>query len=337
MVWPERPDNWREDAGPAQAAFAAVAAAIAPSEPVTMLASPAQTEQARAQLPAGVDVLEAVSDDAWARDIGPTFVIDDHGDRRAVDWIFNAWGGAKGGLYSSWANDDQIAAQIAEFEGCGRYQAPFVLEGGAIHTDGQGTLFTTAECLLNGNRNPTMTKAQLEAELRAFTGARKVIWLPFGVHGDETDGHIDNLLHVVAPGVVALTWTDDETDPQHARSAAALEVLRTTPDAHDRAIEVHLLPVPRPAPITAQEAAGVTATPGSKPRLAGETLAGSYANFYIGNSRVVMPLLDERADTDAQAVLEGLFPSREVIGVPSREILLGGGNVHCITQQVPTA
>ena len=335
MVWPQRPDNWREDAGPAQEAFAAVAEAITASDPVTMLASPEQFGRARAALSPAIKVVEAVSNDSWARDIGPTFVVDDNGGRRAVDWIFNAWGGHDGGLYTPWDDDDLIAARIAELEGADRYRAPFVLEGGAIHVDGQGTVITTAECLLNANRNPSLNKAQIEAGLRDYLGVESIIWLDRGVFEDETDGHVDNLIHFVAPGVVVITWMGDESHPQHARSVAALDLLRAARDANGRELDIHLLPAPGPLRMTAAEAAGVTAAAGSQPRREGDDLAGSYANFYIGTSRVVVPLLDERTDDEALAVIAGLFGDRDVIGVPGREILLGGGNIHCITQQVP--
>ena len=143
-----------------------------------------------------------------------------------MDWVFNAWGGHDGGLYAPWDTDDLVATKIAELERADRYRAPFVLEGGSIHSDGDGTLYTTRECLLNPNRNPTMSEAQIEDALRAHLGIEQVVWLDDGAYGDETDGHVDNLLHVVAPGVVALHWAEDPADPQHASSVAALRVLR---------------------------------------------------------------------------------------------------------------
>jgi agmatine deiminase len=337
MVWPERPDTWRDNAAPAQDAYVAVAEAIDASDPVTMLASPAQYERARAALPPSVRVVEAVNDDAWVRDTGPTFVVDGKGGRRAVDWEFNAWGGLEGGLYQPWDQDDLIATKVAELERADRYRAPLVLEGGSIHVDGEGTLVTTRECLLNHNRNPHLGQEQIEDLMRAYLGVERVVWIDRGVYEDETDGHVDNIVHLVAPGVVALTWTDDERDPQHAISAAALDVLRGARDARGREFEVHLLPQPGPLYSTAEEAAGVVAAPGTQPRPAGERLAASYANFYIGTSRVVVPLLDERTDEAALEAIAAMLPDREVVGVPGREIVLGGGNVHCITQQVPRA
>ncbi len=336
MAWPERPDNWRDGAKPAQAAFAAVAAAIAAAEPLTMAVSDGQFERARALLPEAVRVVEISTDDAWMRDIGPSFVVDGAGRRRGVDWRFNAWGGLEGGLYFPWDRDDRAAAKVLEIEGDDRYRAPLVLEGGSIHVDGEGTVLTTEECLLNPNRNPELGREQIEARLRAYLGAERVIWLGRGVHGDETDGHVDNLACFARPGLVLLTWAEDESDPQHEISLDARRRLEAATDARGRGLELVTLPSPGPLTITPEEAAGVDAVAGTQPRWPGDRLAASYVNFYLANDRVVMPLLDERHDEEAAAILGDVFPEREVVGVPAREILLGGGNIHCITQQVPS-
>ena len=335
MLWPERPDNWRDNAQPAQRAFAAVAAAIVKSEPVTMGVSAAQFGTARAALPAGVRVVEISSNDAWMRDVGPTFVVDRRGRTRGVDWIFNAWGGKAGGVYAHWELDDQVAAKVLEIESKKRYRANFVLEGGAIDVDGQGTLLTTEECLLNPNRNPTLRRGQVESLLERYLGVREIIWLGRGVFNDETDGHVDNLCCFVRPGEVVLTWCDDPEDPQYDVSRAAYEVLARAKDSRGRRLKINKLMQPGPLHMTEAEAGGIESSPDSKPRRAGERLAGSYVNFYIANRHVVMPLLDRRTDRAARTELARLFPRRKVIGVPSREILLGGGNIHCITQQQP--
>src|SRR5580693_187963 len=193
MAWPERPDNWRLGAKPAQEAYAAVAEAINVCEPVTMAVSDAQFEHCRSVLSPSIRVVEIATDDAWMRDIGPSFVIDAGGGRRGVDWRFNAWGGLDGGLYFPWDRDDRAARKVLEIERADRYRAPIVLEGGAIHVDGEGTVLTTEQCLLNANRNPTLSREQIEEGLLAYLGAGKVIWLGAGVYNDETDGHVDNL------------------------------------------------------------------------------------------------------------------------------------------------
>ena len=337
IAWPERPDNWRLGAKPAQEAYAAVAEAINASEPVTMAVSDAQFEHCRSVLAPSIRVVEISTDDAWIRDMGPTFLLDSAGDRRGVDWHFNAWGGLEGGLYFPWDRDDRVAEKVLEIEGADRYRAPIVLEGGSIHVEGQGTVMATEECLLNPNRNPELSREQIEAMLFDYLGAEKMIWLSDGVYNDETDGHVDNLACFARPGVVLLTWTDDESDPQHAISRDALEQLEGATDARGRSIEVVRLPSPGPITITADEAKGVDAVAGSLPRRAGDRMAASYVNFYLGTSRIVLPLLDERFDDEAEEILRTCFPEREVVGVPAREILLGGGNIHCITQQVPAA
>ena len=339
MIWPERPDNWRLGAKPAQAAFTAVAHAIARFEPVTVGVSAAQYENACARLDhPQIRVVEISNDDAWVRDTGPTFVINAAGEVRGVDWSFNAWGGFNGGLYWPWQRDDQVARKILAIEGCARYRTEgFVLEGGAIHVDGEGTLLTTGECLLNANRNPQLSQAQIEQNLRDYLGIQQVIWLPDGLYNDETDGHVDNFCCFVRPGEVLLAWTDDENDPNWPRCQAALKVLEASRDARGRALKVHRMPIPGPLILSAEEAAGVDSASASQPREAGLRLAGSYVNFLIVNGGIIAPAFDDPCDEPARALLQQLFPDREVVMVPGREILLGGGNIHCITQQQPAA
>jgi agmatine deiminase len=335
MLWPERTDNWRDGAKPAQAAFAAVAAAIATSEAVSIGVSAAQFKNARGRLPRRVRLIELSSNDAWMRDVGPTFVVDDKGRRRGIDWTFNAWGGIGSGLYFPWDRDDEVAQKVLELEGADRYRTPFVLEGGAIHVDGQGTCLTTEECLLNPNRNPNFTRAEIEDTLRRYLAVNRVIWLDKGVYRDETGGHIDELACFTSPGHIALTWTDDRKDPQYEISHDALQRLQHAQDARGRRLTIHKIHQPGPLFMTADEAAGIDVHAGSHPRRAGDRLPASYINFYIANRCVVMPLYDKRRDAAALAKLKRLFPSRKVIGVATREVLLGGGNIHCITQQVP--
>jgi len=337
LLWPERPSNWRCGAKPAQEAFAAVATAIATGEPVTVGASRAQFVNARAMLPDAIRVVEMSCDDAWMRDIGPTFVVNGAGAVRGVDWRFNGWGGLVDGLYFPWDQDDLVARKVLEMEGRDRYRAPFVLEGGSIHVDGEGTLLATEECLLNPNRNPQLDTGQLEILLHEYLGINHVIWLGKGVVDDETDGHVDNLCCFARPGEVVLTWTDDKRDPQYRVSKDAYERLMDARDAQDRRLKVHKLQQPGPLYRTRAEARDVDAIADGSVRRAGERLAGSYVNFYIANSTIVMPLLDAKRDKHAMRMLTRIFPERRVIGVQAREILLGGGNIHCITQQVPAS
>ncbi|MBX3446804.1 MAG: agmatine deiminase [Parvibaculaceae bacterium] len=335
MLWPERPDNWRLGAKPAQNCFVSVASAIARSEPVTVGVSPRQFANARAMLPSQVRVVEITSDDSWMRDCGPTFVVDGAGAVRAIDWVFNAWGGLEGGLYFPWDQDDLVASKVAEIERVDRYRAPIVLEGGSIHVDGEGTLIATEECLLNPNRNPGLSREEIERILADYLGIGKTVWLGRGVFNDETDGHVDNLCCFVRPGVVALTWTDDTSDPQYEISKDAYERLSRSTDACGRKFEIHKLHQPGPLFMSEEESRGVDVVEGTEPRLPGARLAGSYVNFYIANGVIALPVFDDSHDENAIAQLSALFPERTVVPVPAREILLGGGNIHCITQQQP--
>lgn len=335
MLWPQRPDNWRQNAIPAQAAYTAVASAISQFEPVTVGANPHQYANARRMLPEPVRVVEIANNDAWMRDCGPTFVTDGKGGLRGVDWIFNAWGGAVDGLYQPWDLDEAVAQKVLEIERADRYKAPLVLEGGSIHVDGEGTCLTTAECLLSPGRNPHLSQAEIEAYLMEYLNVKKVLWIPRGVFNDETNGHVDNMACFLRPGEVALTWTDDRVDPQYERSQEALEYLASVTDARGRRLQVHKLHQPNPVLISAEEAAGVEAAEGTLPRRPGDRLAASYINFYFCNGGVVAPIFDDPHDAAALETLQRLLPERKVVGVPAREILLGGGNIHCITQQQP--
>ncbi|MCB1608756.1 MAG: agmatine deiminase [Xanthomonadales bacterium] len=338
MLWPERPDNWRYGAKPAQAAFAEVAAAIARFTPVTVGVSAGQFENACARLDPAVRVLELSANDAWARDVGPSFVINRDGEVRGVDWQFNAWGGLHGGLYQPWNRDDQVAEKICRIEGLDRYRSDgFVLEGGAIHVDGEGTVLTTEECLLNRNRNPELQRGQIEQHLRDYLNVEKVLWLPQGIVDDETNGHIDNMACFVAPGVIALAWTEDRNDPQHAICQRAWDYLRSQRDAKGRALQVHRIVLPQPLSHSEEEARGIDVARSAWPRRAGARMAASYVNFLISNGAVILPSFDDPTDQVAANQLADLMPGFQIVCIPCREILLGGGNIHCITQQQPTA
>ena len=333
MLWPERPDIWRQRALPAQQAFALLAAAIARFEPVTVGASARQLGFARAALLPHIKVVQLSSDDAWMRDVGPTFVVNGAGQRRGVDWRFNAWGG----IYARWRRDDAVAAQVLAAEHSARYRAPMINEGGAIHTDGEGTLLVTEQCLLNPNRNPQLSVAAIEKLLCEYLGAQQVIWLGAGVINDETGGHIDNLACFARAGEVCLTWSDNRRDPQYRVSRDAFERLAAARDARGRRLKVHKLPSPGPLYMSAAEAAGIARGAGTRQVRACHRLAGSYVNFYLANGAVIAPLLDPRTDGAALRILRRVFPQRQVVAVPAREILLGGGNIHCVTQQLPRA
>ncbi len=333
MLWPERTDGWPFGAKPAQRAFASVAAAIARFEPVTVGVSGRQFLNARRLLPDSVRVVELSANDAWARDYAPTFVINSARRVRGVDWEFNGWGES---YYTPYHLDNLVARKMVELERLDYYQPGMVLEGGSIHVDGEGTLITTEQCLLNPNRNPGLTRDDIEARLKDYLNVDKIIWLSQGVYGDNTAGHVDNLCCFIRPGVVAMTWTDDTSDPQYEISREIYEQLKATPDARGRRLEIHKFHQPDPLFVTQEEEENLDLNEMTKPHRAGDRLPASYLNFYIANGGIVAPQFNDR-DHDRATLdsLQKLFPNREVIGIPSRDILVGGGNIHCITMQQP--
>ncbi|MCR5155123.1 MAG: agmatine deiminase [Butyrivibrio sp.] len=285
-------------------------------------------------------ILPIDSDDAWARDVGPTFLTKKGRDIRAVNWAFNAWGGKVDGLYASWDKDDKVAGEFCELYETDYYDAaPFVLEGGSIHCDGEGTVMVTESCLLSPGRNPDLTKVQIEEKLKTYLGAEKVLWLPRGIYNDETNEHVDNVCAFIKPGEVVLAWTDNTDDPQYEMSKADLEYLEGETDAKGRKLKIHKLPIPNhPVTVEQSDLDNYEFEEGEDTREAEERLAASYVNFYFINKAVLVPQFGgNNAESDRRAIdiLKKLCPDRQIIGIDARAILLGGGNIHCITQQVP--
>ena len=240
------------------------------------------------------------------------------------------------GLYFPWDKDDMVAQKMCELEGADRYRLDdFVLEGGSIHVDGEGTVMVTEECLLSKGRNPHLSKKQIEKKLCDYLGCQKVLWIPRGIYNDETNGHVDNMCNFVRPGVVVLAWTNNKKDPQYERSLEAYNYLTSVRDAKGRKLEVHKLLTPSPILITKRESEGVDAVDGTLPRQEGDRLAASYVNYLTGNGFIALPVFNDPNDDNAVKVLSKLYPDRKIEKIYAREILLGGGNIHCITQQVP--
>lgn len=342
MIFPERPGSWGYEAKFAERVFENIISKISAFETVYVLASDKKFEYAKNFLSniENCEVLNINSDDAWARDTAPTFLKNSKGELRAVDWQFNAWGGEYDGLYANWQNDDKIPHQLCEILNVNLYNAhPFVLEGGSIHTDGEGTLITTEECLLSKGRNPELSREEIEETLRNYLNISKVIWLPKGIYNDETNGHIDNICAFIAPNEVVLAWTDNENDPQYKISKECLEVLENSIDAKGRKIKVHKLPIPDiPVCVEEKDMQGYVFEEGEDTREIGERLAASYVNFYFCNDAIILPQFgNENHESDLRAIkiLKEICPDRKIIPVFARDIILGGGNIHCITQQIP--
>jgi agmatine deiminase len=313
IAWPAREDAWRDTTiEAARDAHAQVVAAIAAFEPVTLVADPAHADDARRRCTAeNVEVVALPIDDSWLRDSGPLVVTAPDGSRAGIDFRFNAWGEA----FTPYERDAEIARRLLDHLGIERFASPIVLEGGSIAVDGEGTLVTTEQCLLNPNRNPLLHQHEIEEELRLQLGAERVVWLGQGLVEDaDTDGHVDNVCAFLAPGRALLQTVPSEDDPNHAN---AQENLRRLREAEIDVVEWELLP---------------RTTRGD-----GSVVAIPYTNFYLSNSAAIVPLGEVDSDMDAEALtrLRALLPGREVVGVPGRTLALGGGGVHCITQQVP--
>lgn len=315
MAWPCRDEVWGEQMDAARTAYADVARAIADFEPVTLVCNPSDVAEASLTLGNGtaIDVVSMEIDDSWLRDSGPTFLLDRNGHLAGAHWRFNAWGQK----YQPYSRDAVVAKRILKHVGARRFRAPFVLEGGAIHVDGEGTVLTTEQCLLNPNRNPDITKAQVEQNLRDWLGVSTVIWLPEGIEDDETDGHVDEIACFVRPGVVLALSTDDKSDGNFDTLQTNLDILRSAKDAKGRPLQV--IEVPQPA----------------RQEHNGKRLSLSYVNFYIANGGVVIPAFDVAEDERAFRIIRDAFPNRRVVQVHARDIFLGGGGIHCITQQQP--
>jgi agmatine deiminase len=309
MCWPARETIWQEHFQAAQNAHAEVANAIAAFEPVLMAADPRFADEARRQCGEGVEVLELPLDDSWARDSGPIFLIDGDGGRAGVQFGFNAWGEK----FRPWDDDEVFATRVLEALGEERRDGTdLILEGGSITVDGEGTLITTEQCLLEEHRNPQLSRDEIEARLKAHLGVERVVWLGLGlVEDDDTDGHVDNICAFVEPGKVVLQTVTDEANPNFEHCAENARRLRA---AGLEVVELPWLPY-----VAGEEPAVVV----------------PYTNFYLCNGGIIVPTRGEETDGEVLALLGSLYPGREVVAVGGEILALGGGGVHCITQQVP--
>jgi agmatine deiminase len=314
MAWPTRPELWHGQYEAATAEYAAVAQAIARFEPVLMVAALGLGDDARQRCGPNVEVIELPIDDSWLRDSGPIFVLGPDGARTGVDFRFNAWGERS----FPYADDDRFPERVLAHLGIPRHPIEMVLEGGSITVDGEGTLITTEQCLLNLNRNPGWSREQIEDALRQALGVEVIIWLPFGLAEDSfTDGHVDGVCAFVRPGTVLPQTVARQSDPNWERLEANRQVLQRSRDAAGRQLEILEMPYLAHAEV------------------GGRRVRVPSVNFYIANGGVVAPTAGAPTDDAMLGRIADAFPGREVVPVPARVIGFGGGGVHCITQQVP--
>ena len=372
MGWPHRTDTWAHGAKPAQKQYEHVARTIAEFTPVYMCANQVDYANCKAVFEdcENVHVIEMTTDDAWFRDTGATFVIDGKGGKRAVHWHFNAYGGLIDGLYFPWDKDEQIALKMAEIAEVERYRPDYmILEGGAITVDGEGTVVVTDQSVLCPGRTCSAVlvdededniwpnygrkyepwseelRAYIENELKEYLGAEKVIFVHEGIDPSETNGHIDDVATFIAPGVMACIWSDDPEYPFYEQCHAAYETLSNATDAKGRKLKVYKLPMPvNPVYMDQASCDSIDIDENAEPRVPDEPLIASYMNYLVTNGGIITPQYGDENDDLAVETLQKIYDETwgegafKVVGVKTTEqVVFGGGNIHCITQQEPEA
>jgi agmatine deiminase len=366
LTWPKDPETWPDRVPQVEEIFLQMMATLAPHEVVNLLVDDEATEAAvreRCTFPGAENIRchKITTVDSWIRDYGPNFLVSDKqlsdklqfvadpdetlaeeddklkfvGQSLAYnDWIFNAWGNK----YDELKQDNSIPARLDNLLNVPRFEPGIVMEGGSIEVNGAGCVLTTEQCLLNPNRNPQLSKGELEQYLKNYLGVVKVLWLGEGIVGDDTDGHIDDIARFVAPNVIVCAIEEDTEDANYELLQDNLRRLQRMTDANDRAFEIVTLPMPG---VVGDTSPG---SPAGQPRWGDSTdkrnldrLPASYANFYIANGVVLAPVFGHANDARALATLQRLFSDRRVVGINCEPLVWGMGTIHCVTQQQPKA
>jgi len=324
LTWPKDPETWPERVPQVEEIFLQMMEALAPHEHVNLLVDDAETEsrvRARCTFPGAENIrcIQMPTVDSWIRDYGPNFIINQSGELAYNDWIFNAWGNK----YEALKQDDAIPARLESLLKLPRFEPAIVMEGGSIEVNGSGCVLTTEQCLLNANRNPGLSKEEIERYLKNYLGVGKVLWLGEGIVGDDTDGHIDDIARFVAPNVIVCAVEEDPNDANYDLLQDNLKRLRSMTDIEGRSFEIVTLPMP-----------GVVGGTSTDNRNL-DRLPASYANFYIANNLVLAPVFGHANDARALETLQRLFPGRRVVGINCEPLVWGMGTIHCVTQQQP--
>lgn len=320
LTWPKNTVTWPDGLVElVEQSYFQMITALLQSEIVKLLVDTEEVEKrVLAKLESlGVDcsnltIIRQKTADSWIRDFGPTFVVNERGERRWCKWTFNAWGGK----YATVMKDDEVFYNPLIQDPC--YNVDLILEGGSIEVNGKGTCLTSEQCLLNKNRNPHLSKEEIEQHLKDYLGVNQIIWLKEGVEGDDTDGHIDDIARFVNENTIVAAYEGDRSNPNFDVLNENWEILKNakTQEGHSW----NLIKLPMPAPILDKE---------------GIPLPASYANFYIGNHVVLMPSFSDPKDQEALQILKEAFPTKKVVEIPSRNVVFGRGTVHCLSQQEP--
>ncbi len=325
LSWPKDPETWPDRVPQAQDIFIQMMKALTQNEIVNLLVNDADTEEfvrGRCDFPGAENIRfhQILTVDSWIRDYGPNFLISDERNPGAYnDWIFNAWGNK----YEELKRDDSIPARLESMLQLRRFEPGIVMEGGSIEVNGAGCVLTTEQCLLNPNRNPQLSRGEIEQYLKDYLGVIKVLWLGEGIVGDDTDGHIDDIARFVAPNVIVTVVEDDPEDANYELLQDNLKRLQTMTDANDRPFEIVTLPMP-----------GIVGGESTDSRNL-DRLPASYANFYIANEVVLAPIFGHANDSLALDTLQRLFEGRRVVGINCEPLVWGMGTIHCVTQQQP--
>jgi agmatine deiminase len=324
LTWPKDPETWPGRVRQVEEIFLQMMAALAPHEIVNLLVDDAETEASvgarlRFEGAGNISFHRLPTVDSWIRDYGPNFLINERGGLAYNDWIFNAWGNK----YEELKQDDSIPARLESLLGVPRFKPGIVMEGGSIEVNGAGCVLTTEQCLLNPNRNPDLSRDEIEQYLKDHLGIERVLWLGEGIVGDDTDGHIDDIARFVAPDVIVCAVEDDAEDANYKLLQDNLHRLQRMTDVTGRDFEIVTLPMP-----------GVVGGTSTDNRNL-DRLPASYANFYIANRVVLAPIFGHSNDARALETLQSLFKDRRVVGINCEPLVWGMGTIHCVTQQQP--
>ncbi len=327
LGWPKDPLTWPERVPQVEEIFLKMMAALAPHEVINLLVDDAEVEKAvreRCTFPGADNVRfhQIPTVDSWIRDYGPNFVVSSRTEPALAynDWIFNAWGNK----YAELKQDDGIPARLERVLRVPRFEPGIVMEGGSIEVNGDGVVMTTEQCLLNPNRNPNLTRSEIEDYLREFLGVEKVLWLGEGIVGDDTDGHIDDIARFVSPTKIVCALEKDPADANYELLQDNFKRLQAATDVQERPFEIVTLPMPGVVAATSDDSARNL-----------DRLPASYANFYIANEVVLAPIFGHKNDARAVEILQGVFPDRRVVPINCKLLVWGMGTIHCVTQQQP--
>jgi len=334
VMLPYRKDIWRDDAKHAQEVIFSIVQIISKHERVYFCVDRKQTQVSLPSLNSNVVLCDVAYDDIWARDISPLFLFVDD-SLVGARFGFNAWGGKDEGSYWPWDNDAVFPTKFCDILGINSFEVDLILEGGALAYNGANLIVTTESVLLNRNRNPNATKAQIEQLFFECFGIEKIIWIKRGFDFDETNGHIDVFLNFVDEYNIMLAWTEDSSNPQYPILHEVEEQLKTATAVDGKPFEIHKTLMPMPMRITAEEAAGIIQHDSALTRAADLRLYPTYNNAYIFNGGVLVPTFNCPEDEIAVKQFQNLFPDRIVYPLYSKEILIGGGNFHCILHEIP--